>query len=233
MGLQKDLRLKGNEFSNIATFLFVGLLCFEIPNIYFLQRFPAAKWLGLNVVLWGTATACGAAATSYRTLLVSRIFLGIFEATIGPSLLLISAQWYTKSEQAPRFSFWYCGLGLGQILGGAISHGFQQVAAGNGMAGWRIMFVVLGCVTVTVGLATALFVPDTPMQARWLSDEEKVALLRHVSVNMTGIQHRKFRARQIVEALSDPQLYLMVLAVILVRHRLIVCEIKELSLTAT
>jgi hypothetical protein len=32
MGLQKDLNLRGNEFSNIATFLSVGLLCFEIPN---------------------------------------------------------------------------------------------------------------------------------------------------------------------------------------------------------
>lgn len=32
MGLNQDLNLKGNEFSNIATFLFVGLLCFEIPN---------------------------------------------------------------------------------------------------------------------------------------------------------------------------------------------------------
>lgn len=32
MGIQKDLRLVGNDFSNIATFLFVGLLCFEVPN---------------------------------------------------------------------------------------------------------------------------------------------------------------------------------------------------------
>lgn len=32
MGLNKDLGLKGNEFSNVATFLFVGLLCFEVPN---------------------------------------------------------------------------------------------------------------------------------------------------------------------------------------------------------
>jgi hypothetical protein len=32
MGLQKDLNMKGNQFSNIATFLFVGLLCFEVPN---------------------------------------------------------------------------------------------------------------------------------------------------------------------------------------------------------
>lgn len=29
--------------------------------------------------------------------------------------------WYTKSEAVPRFSIWYCGLGLGQILGGVVS----------------------------------------------------------------------------------------------------------------
>lgn len=177
---------------------------------------PAAKWLGLNVVLWGIATASGAAATSYRTLLISRVFLGIFEATIGPSLLLISSQWYTKSEQAPRFSFWYCGLGFGQIIGGAISHGFQHVTSAGGLAGWRIMFMTLGCVTVVIGLATILLVPDTPMQASWLTDAEKVALLKHVSVNRTGIQSKTFQPRQILDALTDPQLYLMVLATILV-----------------
>ena len=32
MGLNTDLKLVGNDFSNIATFCFVGLLCFEIPN---------------------------------------------------------------------------------------------------------------------------------------------------------------------------------------------------------
>lgn len=32
MGIKKDLDLTGNRFSNVATFLFVGLLCFEIPN---------------------------------------------------------------------------------------------------------------------------------------------------------------------------------------------------------
>lgn len=35
MGLTVDLKLKGNDFSNIATFLFVGLLCFEVPNSEF------------------------------------------------------------------------------------------------------------------------------------------------------------------------------------------------------
>jgi MFS family permease len=218
MGLPKDLNLKGNEFSNIATFLFVGLLCFEVPNTYFLQMVPAGKWLGANVVLWGVATACGAAAHSYQTLLASRIFIGIFEATIGPSLIIISSQWYTKSEQAPRFSFWYLGLGLGQILGGIVSYSFQHVSPGASIAGWRIMFIVLGVVTVVIGLATFFALPDTPMKAHWLSDKEKVALLRHVSVNQTGIESRKFRPKEILEAFADPQVYLMVLSVILVSH---------------
>ncbi|KAM4062853.1 major facilitator superfamily protein [Hirsutella rhossiliensis] len=215
MGINKDLNLKGNDFSNIATFLFVGLLCFEVPNIYFLQKLPAAKWLGFNVTFWGIATACGAAATSYQTLLVSRIFLGIFEATIGPSLMLISSQWYTKSEQAPRFSFWYLGLGLGQIIGGAVSYAFQHVAPGAALAGWRTMFVVLGCLTVVFGIATFLFLPDTPMKAPWLSDTEKVALLKHVSVNQTGIDTRKFRASEVLEAVCDPQIWLLIVSVIL------------------
>ncbi|KAG5946951.1 hypothetical protein E4U59_002519 [Claviceps monticola] len=216
MGLRKDLNLSGNEFSNIATFLFVGLLCFEIPNIYFLQVIPAAKWLGANVALWGVATACGAAAHNYQSLLASRIFLGIFEATIAPSLMLISSQWYTKSEQAPRFSFWYLGLGLGQIVGGLVSFGFQHMAPGAALAGWRTMFVTLGCVTVVLGICTFLFIPDTPMKAKWLSDVEKVALLKHVSVNQTGISSRKFRYKEILEALGDPQIYLLLLSVILI-----------------
>ncbi|KAM3526352.1 hypothetical protein NHJ13051_003507 [Beauveria bassiana] len=215
MGLPKDLHFKGNDFSNIATYLFVGLLCFEIPNIYFLQVFPCAKWLGLNVTLWGVATACGAAAHNAQTLLVSRVFLGIFEATIGPSLMIISSQWYTKSEQAPRFSFWYLGLGLGQILGGAVSYGFQHMGAGAALSGWRTMFVTLGCITVAIGLSVIFFLPDTPMQATWLSNVEKVALLKHVSVNQTGISSKKFRIKEIFEALLDPQIWLLLLAVVL------------------
>ena len=163
------------------------------------------------------ATACGAAAKNYQTLLVSRVFLGIFEATIGPSLMLISSQWYTKPEQAPRFSFWYLGLGLGQIIGGAVSYGFQHIVSDTSkLAGWRVMFLTLGAVTVLIGILTVLFLPDTPMKARWLSDTEKVALLKHVSVNQTGIQNRKFRASEILEALRDPQLWLLLLSVILV-----------------
>ena len=180
-----------------------------------LQRFPVAKWLGVNVVLWGIATACTAAAHNYATLMAARICLGIFEAAIAPSLILISSQWYTKSEAAPRFSIWYAGLGLGQIIGGIVSYAFQQVKHPT-FSGWKIMFVVLGLITVVIGFVTFFLLPDTPMQARFLSETEKVMLLKHVAVNQTGIRNKNFKLSQALEVLRDIQLWLMVILTILV-----------------
>jgi MFS family permease len=180
-------------------------------------------------------------------MLVTRVVLGLCEATINPSLMLITSQWYTKSEQAPRFALWHCAPGIGQITGGYVeknkqttttttttktsdkppfeapqtkanaisrllSFAFQTVPHdGRYMVGWRLMFLSLGIVTLVVGIITYLWLPDSPMKAKFLRNEEKVAILRHVSVNMTGISNQKARPREILEAIADPQIYLLVL----------------------
>lgn len=166
-------------------------------------------------MLWGIATGCTAAVHNYHSLLAARIFLGIFEAAIAPSLMLVSSQWYTKSEQAPRFSIWYCGLGVGQIVGGAVSYGFQHVEHAS-LAGWRIMFVVLGVVTVLIGASTLFTIPNSPMTAKFLNEVEKTALLQHISVNKTGVQNTHFKVSHIIEALMDIQVWLLILITMLI-----------------
>ncbi|KAH8688836.1 putative MFS transporter [Talaromyces proteolyticus] len=215
MGISAELNLVGNDFSNVGTSFFIAYLIAEVPNTFLLQKVPAGKWLGANVILWGIVVAATAGVKNYTTLVVARVFLGLFEATIGPSLMLISSQYYTKSEQAPRFSIWYLGLGVGQILGGLISFAFQHVSLHASLSGWRIMFIVLGLITSLIGCLTFFFIPDTPMKARFLSEVEKVALLKHISSNKTGIWNTKFEIKQIIEALLDPQLWLLTLMVIL------------------
>lgn len=148
-------------------------------------------------------------------MLVARIFLGIFEAAVAPCLVLISSQWYTKSEQAPRFSVWYCGLGMGQILGALVSFAFQHVHHSR-FEGWRIMFVVIGLITVLVGLITLALLPDTPMHAHFLSDAEKVIIIHHVSANQTGIRNPRYKSKQLLEVLMDVQIWLLVILTVLV-----------------
>lgn len=183
------------------------------PSAIILQKLAASKWLGANVVLWGIATACTAATNNYHSLLACRILTGLFEASIEPALTLVVGQWYTKSEQAPRFGILFCGPGLGLIIGSILSYAFQQVEH-QAIAGWRIMFIVLGVVTIAVGIWTYLVVPKMPLEGGCLSEREHTAWFRHVSVNQTGFHNKNFKPSQLLEALRDPQLWLLAILTI-------------------
>ena len=89
-----------------------------------------------------------------------------------------------------------------------MSYIFQQVKH-QAIAGWQIMFIVLGAVTVSIGIVAFLVLPNSPIEARFLSEAEKLALLKHVSVNRTGMENKNIKLWQLLEGLLDPQLWLM------------------------
>jgi hypothetical protein len=72
------------------------------------------------------------------------------------------------------------------------------------------MFITLGAVTIIVGIIVLLYLPDTPLNAKFLKTEEKVAILRHVSINMTGVANRTPRLRELLEAVRDVQILLLI-----------------------
>ena len=141
MGLSNDLNLQGNDYTNASSAFWFANLAAAVINIYLVQRLPTGKWLGVCLIGWSISTACTAATHNYGGLLATRIVSGAFEAVIPPAVMLLTAQYYTKAEQASRFSIWYMGIGFGQILGGLISWAFQNVSAHTALGGWRIMFV--------------------------------------------------------------------------------------------
>jgi predicted MFS family arabinose efflux permease len=104
---------------------------------------------------------------------------------------------------------------------------------GESLEGWRVMFVVLGLVTVAVGVVTFFFLPDTPMRAAFLSEDEKVFAIRRVGGNKTGIENRKFKWLHVKELALDVQIYLLVLVTVLVRFdyvaRMAVCRDRKLA----
>ncbi|KAI9659347.1 MAG: hypothetical protein M1821_001605 [Bathelium mastoideum] len=215
MGLSEDLGLRGNDYSNASSAFWFANLAAAVINIHLIQRLPTSKWLGVCLIGWSISTTCTAAVRTYGGLLATRIVSGAFEAVIPPSVMLLTAQYYTKAEQASRFAIWYMGIGFGQILGGLISWAFQNVSTHAMLTGWRIMFLTLGLVTLIFALSILMFLPDTPMQARFLSNEEKVALLKHIKVNQTGVEGKRFILSQFTEALRDFQIWALFIITIL------------------
>lgn len=179
-----------------------------------MQRFPLAKYLGLNIVLWGIVTACHAAANGYASLMILRVLLGIFEACVAPSLILITGMWYTRAEQVRRAGLWYLMIGVAQIIGAAISFGFQHIKHAA-IENWRILFLVLGLLTVALGITVMMVLPDNPQSAKFLTASERQEAIEHVKVNMTGIENKTFKPYQMKQALLDPQSWFLVFITIL------------------
>lgn len=79
-----------------------------------------------------------------------------------------------------------------------------------------MMYLVLGIISTIVGVVCLVFMPDTPMGARFLDEAEKTAILHHVAQNKTGIASRHWELGQIKEFFSDPQIWLLALNVTII-----------------
>jgi sugar phosphate permease len=52
MGLKEDTGTTASQFSYLTLAFYVSYCVCEIPQGYLMQRFPTAKYLGLQVILW-------------------------------------------------------------------------------------------------------------------------------------------------------------------------------------
>jgi sugar phosphate permease len=179
-----------------------------------LQRFPVGRVLGANIFLWGTVTCCTAVVKTSRQIIALRTVLGCFECVTTPALIMITSSWWKKAEGASRFGFWYCGLGVGQILGGLICFAVQHSTSTN-FQGWRIMFLCVGAVNLVVAIVIFCWLPSNPESAKFLSPAEKEVIAKLLHDDHSGVGIKIMRPRSVLETLLDLQTWLLCLLTIL------------------
>lgn len=72
---------------------------------------------------------------------------------------------------------------------------------------WQI-FLFCGLLTVAYSIIVFLFIPDSPMEAKFLSDREKVIATERLRANQMGIAARKWRWDHVKETALDVKTYL-------------------------
>jgi MFS family permease len=189
MGILTDANLSTEQYATLSLLFYVAFLAFEFPHAYLMQRLPTAKYLGSMVICWGIVVACTSACNSYGSLVATRFLLGTFESAISPSLIIITSMWYRRHEQPKRIGFWYIGVGTAGIIGALMSYGFQFYVGGR-FSSWQIMFLVVGCITIFMGVVVIIFMPDNPMSARKLTHAERVAAVERLRENQTGVENK-------------------------------------------
>lgn len=211
-GLLTDTHLAGQQYSWTSSIFYFGYLLAEYPGIAVLQKFPVAKFLGVNIILWGAILMTTAACSSFAGVATVRFLLGMTEATISPGFVAVTGIWWTRAEQAGRSALWISFLGVGSFVGVLVAYGIGHIsstAAGGGLSPWKYIFLILGAVTVVWGVVFTLFVPDGPASVKWLSEEEKVVAVQRIVANKTGTKSRRYDMAQVWEAVTDPAVIIL------------------------
>lgn len=76
---------------------------------------------------------------------------------------------------------------------------------------WKLIFIVLGCVTMFLGFLIAAHLPDTPAKAWFLNEQERALVVERIRKNQQGFGNKHFKKYQFIEAISDYKTWLLFL----------------------
>jgi Major Facilitator Superfamily len=105
-GLEKDLKLHGDQFQLSVSILFVGYLLMQVPSNMVLNKLgKPSLYLPTFMIVWGVISGLTAACTTFGGLLACRFLLGFVEAAYFVSVIDIQ----NPQTMCSDWVFFLCG----------------------------------------------------------------------------------------------------------------------------
>ncbi|KAK8212370.1 allantoate permease [Phyllosticta capitalensis] len=205
-GLIEDTNLKGEEYSWLGAIVYLAQLVMQPAVAYFLVKFPIGKFTATMLLCWGISLCGMAAARDFGGLMATRFLLGAFEASVAPAFISIVQMWYRRSEQTNRNAAWYAMLGIINMFGSLLSYGLGHIK--SHLHSYQIIFLFCGLLTVVFSIVVFLFMPDSPVDAKFLKGDDKLIAIERLRVNQMGIASGIWRWDHCRETLLDLKTWL-------------------------
>ncbi len=208
--MQTDLRMSETIFGAGMGIFFIGYFFFEVPANMILRKLGARRWLGPIMIAWGVVSACTMFVKGTTSFYAVRLLLGVVESGFFPGVILYLTFWYTRKHRAKMVAVFMTGIPVSSVVASPISGWILKNMTGVGhLAGWQWLFLSGGVPSVIAGLVTLLYLPDSPLESSWLSQEEKDMVARRleeeedVKKQAGGGQHR------VADVFRSPRVWLM------------------------
>ncbi len=201
-GIMDDAHLTSMQYSWLSSVLYFAQLIFQPLGALLLVKFPTGKVIAGAILGWGTCAAVMAACNNFSSLLALRFLLGSFEAMIAPSCVAVTQMWWRRSEQTLRTSYWTSMNGVTFIVGSLITYGLAHIHSDK-IYRYQIIFTFCGVLTVIFGVIFLILMPDSPMEAKYLNEREKLIAIERLRANQMGVASREWKWDHVKETLLD------------------------------
>lgn len=173
LGMNSALGLTPSQYGLGAGILFVGFLAGQYPSVLWLQRVGMHRWLATCAVAWAVCAAGVAFVHTPTEFYTLRVLVGIAEGGLAPGIVLYLSQFATERERARTFALPMLAIPVSIVIGSPISGWLMSIEPPLGFAPWRWMLLAEALPALLLGIAAWFYFPDTPHQARWLTEDER------------------------------------------------------------
>lgn len=189
---------------------YVGYLAFQWPGHYLMQRLPFGKFVAGLIFSWSVVIFLHCVATKYAGLMVVRLALGAAEAVVVPAMEVTIGMFFNRHEQSILQPVLWITCQGAPIVAGFIAYGLLW--SSGPVLPWKLLHIVTGGLTFFLSIWVWLDYPNNPAEARWLTVEEKVQVIRRVQKSQqSSIEQKHFKREQFIETLKDPVSWLFAL----------------------
>ena len=201
-----DLRFSETIYGMGAGIFFLGYFLFEVPSNLVLHRVGARKWLARIMLTWAVISASFVFVKSPTAFYVLRFMLGVAEAGFAPGVILYLTYWFPAARRAKALSLFFMAIPLAGMIGGPLSGWIMHSLQGTlSLSGWKWLFVLEALPSLVLGVAILLYLDDSIVKAKWLTESEKTLLAR----NVDGDNAHKIAHISVKSFIGDRRLWLM------------------------
>ncbi|KAF5703630.1 allantoate permease [Fusarium mundagurra] len=101
--------------------------------------------------------------------------------------------------------FWYSSAGAVNLVSPLINYGLGSIK--GSIFGWRILSIFASVISLLWSLVVYALLPDLPVTAKRLTEDERALAILHLRKNNTGFEKTRLKPRQIWETLARYQLW--------------------------
>ncbi|EXA35175.1 hypothetical protein FOVG_13936 [Fusarium oxysporum f. sp. pisi HDV247] len=196
-GLRSDLNLTGEEYSWCVSVFYLGQLLSNWPAAYLLGRLPLKTFIGCTIVVWGVACVCVGLPHKFGGMMAARFFLGLTEGAVSPAFVMLTSVWYKRREHPVRVATWVSMNGFAQITNALIMFGLGR--AKFAIESWRVLFYLIGGLTVTSGLLFYFLLPGDTTAAWFLTPRQREIATRRLAIDRSTRDRTDFNRSQFNE----------------------------------